>query len=67
MKNLNNQTYPPEYFRVMEHRIRYYKEKYDPHTIMADLHQVESQKPTVSNSKSMREIARSCIDFFSFF
>ena len=34
MNNLNLKTQRHEYSRVMKKRIRYYAEKYDPHTIM---------------------------------
>lgn len=36
MKNLNNNTEQGEYYRIMEKRIKYYAEKYDPHTIVYD-------------------------------
>jgi len=34
MNDLNLNKQHTEYFRVMEKRIRYYSEKYDPHTII---------------------------------
>lgn len=33
MKDLNRAQINSEYSRIMEKRIRYYAEKYDPHTI----------------------------------
>ncbi len=33
MNNLNQSLQNSEYYRVMEKRIRYYSNKYDPHTI----------------------------------
>ncbi len=51
MNNLNLKTQQHEYFRVMEKRIRYYAEKYDPHTIMV-------QQDAVSNDEILQDNGR---------
>ncbi len=52
MKDLNQQRQQTEYLRVMEKRIRYYAEKYDPHTHVYDpTHIKEREAPGESEHK----------------
>jgi|GEM_PF-1347852 len=67
MKNLNSLAYPPDYFRVMERRIKYYEDKYDPHTIIVDRPEDITRKHTGDKRKRGMRIARVCVNFFSFF
>lgn len=66
MKSLNISTDQTEYVRVMEKRIRYYAEKYDPHTLIYQ--QEKAEEPFVS-AKQVRKRGPSRIRtiFLNFF
>jgi len=54
MKDLSLKQQQPEYFRVMEKRIRYYANKYDPYTIIEDPTFKSENEPEVERRQKFR-------------
>lgn len=63
MNSLNFKHDPPEYYRVMEKRIKYYAEKYDPHTRVID----GKTDPGLELGKGVENRRKGIIDVYSVF
>lgn len=55
MKDLSLKQQQTEYLRVMEKRIRYYANKYDPHTIIEDPTFGSENEPEVERRQKFRK------------
>jgi len=54
MNNLNIDCSQQEYFQVMKHRIRYYAEKYDPHTVFYEKELLENEAEASTGKPKQR-------------